>query len=94
MKLHPLRFLVLLAIAGFVLYEVVTWYACVVSDTTMQRVLGEEGYSDIELGTYAWDGCPKGDMFRRGFRASRSGRVVEGAVCCSGTFVHLCDVRH
>jgi hypothetical protein len=55
-----------------------------------RRVLESEGYEDIVVGGYSFFGCTESADFANEFYASRNGRLVEGAVCC--TFF-TCEVR-
>lgn len=47
-----------------------------------ERVLTENGYTDVEILGYAWFGCGQDDMFHTQFRAvAPSGKIVGGTVC-------------
>jgi len=51
-----------------------------------ERVLSENGYTNIQLTGYDLFGCGKGDTFADGFKAtSPAGKTVVGVVC-SGMF--------
>lgn len=47
-----------------------------------ERVLADNGYTNIRTTGYAWFGCDKHDNFSTGFIAtSPNGREVRGQVC-------------
>lgn len=51
-----------------------------------QRILSQQGYTEIQLGGYAFGACSEDDTYATSFRAkSPAGIFVEGAVC-SGWF--------
>lgn len=51
-----------------------------------KRALEGAGYTDIELGGYAWFACGQDDSFATEFKATGpTGRRVEGAVCSGFT---------
>lgn len=58
--------------------------ACTQSELASE-ILEREGYTQIEIGDYAWWGCGEGDTYRTKFTALKNNRPVEGVVC-SGTF--------
>ena len=66
--------------------------ACSVNDSTLNRVLTNQGFTDISNDGYAWFGCSEDDSFHSNFSATNSqGKRVSGTVCC-GTFKD-CTVR-
>lgn len=94
-RANPFAYLIPVLIALYAIGQVITFYACAVDGGIARRVLREEGYTEIVLGTYAWTGCPKDDLFRRQFHAQHGLSVVDGVICCAGTAWDLtCDVRH
>jgi hypothetical protein len=51
-----------------------------------ERVLVENGYTDVKIEGYAFFGCDEKDVFRTQFKAvAASGKLVSGTVC-SGWF--------
>ena len=51
-----------------------------------ERVLSEQGYTDIDAGGYGFFSCSEDDVFKTNFKAtSPAGKRVKGAVC-SGWF--------
>ncbi|SER28134.1 hypothetical protein SAMN05216548_11485 [Faunimonas pinastri] len=51
---------------------------------TAQRVLRQQGYSDIVITGHEWFGCSNSDDYSTGFRAkSPAGINVEGVFCSS-----------
>jgi hypothetical protein len=51
-----------------------------------ERVLSEQGYTDIDAGGYGFFSCSEDDAFKTNFTAtSPAGKRVEGTVC-SGWF--------
>ena len=51
-----------------------------------ERVLTEQGYTNIEAGGYGFFSCSEDDAFKTNFKATApSGKRVEGTVC-SGWF--------
>lgn len=47
-----------------------------------ERVLRQQGYSEIDAGGYAWLSCSKDDSVRTSFTAKApNGEQVSGAVC-------------
>lgn len=66
---------------------------CTVPSDRAMHVLKGAGYTEINLGDYAWYGCGKGDSMSREFAATGpSGQHVRGVVCC-GTWGKSCTVR-
>jgi len=74
---------------------------CTVSQSTAEQVLGDEGYTDIELTGWVPFACGGDDDFVSGFRARRTvigpdgvphTRFVEGVLCCG--WLKDCTVRH
>jgi hypothetical protein len=58
-----------------------------------QRVLQEQGYTNIETGGYAWFSCGEGDHYQTKFTAtSPSGHRVIGVVC-SGLLLKSTTIR-
>lgn len=52
------------------------------SKGTTERVLQEQGYTNVVAGSYDWFGCGKGDTFATKFTAtSPAGKSVNGVVC-------------
>lgn len=52
-----------------------------------QRILEDNGYTDVRLTGYSWFSCGQGDTYRDGFIAkSPVGRDVEGTVCSGWLF--------
>lgn len=51
-----------------------------------ERILTEQGYTNIEAGGYGWLSCSEDDVFKTEFTAtSPAGKTVTGTVC-SGWF--------
>ncbi len=51
-----------------------------------ERILTEQGYTNIEAGGYGWLSCSEDDVFKTEFKAtSPAGKTVTGTVC-SGWF--------
>lgn len=51
-----------------------------------ERVLSEQGYTNIDAGGYGWLSCSEDDVFKTNFTAtSPAGKRVSGTVC-SGWF--------
>ena len=49
---------------------------------TAERVLSEQGYTDIQITGYRFFGCSEDDFYVTGFNAtSPVGKRVEGCVC-------------
>lgn len=64
---------------------------CTAEDDS-RRALESSGYSDIEVGGYAWLSCGKDDSFSTRFTAKNpAGQTVSGAVCCG--WLKSCTVR-
>lgn len=56
------------------------------------RALKSMGFTDIQLGDYAWFQCDEHDDYRTSFTATNpQGQRVEGAVCCG--IMKNCTVR-
>lgn len=52
------------------------------SPSSAQRVLTDNGYTDIKAGGYGWFSCDEKDTFATKFTAKASnGRRVSGVVC-------------
>lgn len=65
---------------------------CGLSVEEVQRVVGKQGFTDIEATGYEPFVCAEDDSFSEGFRAKNSrGQLVTGVVCC-GLFKR-CTVR-
>jgi hypothetical protein len=65
--------------------------ACV-DDSTSREVLGNAGYSDIEITGYEWGACSDSDNFSTGFKAKNpKGKKVSGVVCCG--LLKRCTIR-
>lgn len=57
-------------------------FSCTNSDRA-RSTLEAQGFTNIEITGYSWNGCADSDSTCTGFRAvGPSGRVVEGAVGC------------
>ena len=66
--------------------------SCTDEEATI-AALGDEGYTDIRAGGYAWFACSKDDRFKTKYTARNAqGKQVSGAVCCG--FLKGCTVRH
>ena len=66
---------------------------CTVSDERAAHVLKAAGYTEVELGGYAWLDCSEDDSLKTSFTAKGpSGVRVEGAVCC-GMLAKNCTLR-
>lgn len=51
-------------------------------DETMLRILGDEGYTEIQSTGYRFLACSENDVFRQGFTAkSPAGKPVSGTLC-------------
>lgn len=62
------------------------------NESDSRRTLESSGYTDIEVGGYAWFSCGKGDDFATLFTAKNpAGQTVSGAVCCG--LLKSCTVR-
>jgi hypothetical protein len=49
---------------------------------TAERVLSDQGFTNIRTSGYAWWGCDKEDTFKTGFTAiGPAGKPVSGVVC-------------
>lgn len=58
---------------------------CMVSETTAERLLEAQGYTEIVLGGPAPRHCGRGDTRSRSFMAEGpTGQPVRGIVCCGG----------
>jgi hypothetical protein len=58
-----------------------------------QRVLEEQGYTDVDAGGYAWFACGQGGFYQTKFTAtSPSGHNVRGVVC-SGLLLKASTIR-
>lgn len=65
---------------------------CTSPDNT-ERTLTDSGYSDVQVGGYAWLTCGNDDTFATKFTATNpAGKTVSGAVCC-GWFGKGCTIR-
>lgn len=72
MRKRSYWFLVLLALTS-----------CMTDAPRSRRVLEESGFTEIQIGGYAWSECAKGDDYHTEFSAKGpSGHAVTGAVCC------------
>ncbi len=57
------------------------------------QALTEAGYTDVDIGGYAWLQCGKDDTFATKFSAKGpTGVPVNGAVCCG--WLKGCTIRH
>lgn len=69
----------------FVIAIALALAGCTRSDLA-ERVLAEQGYTDIVTGGYGFMSCSEDDVFKTNFTAtSPAGKRVEGTVC-SGWF--------
>ena len=78
------------AAALFAGWIILAPYTCSVDEGTAVRVLEDAGYTDVELGDYAYFGCS--DMFHREWSGKIGDRHVSGMVCCG--ILKDCTVRH
>jgi hypothetical protein len=70
----------------FLIIAAVVLLSACTNTTKAERVLNENGYTDIQMTGYSMFGCDKNDSFSDGFKAkSPSGKTVTGVVC-SGWF--------
>ena len=66
--------------------------ACTVSQDKVTEVLAPQGFTHVQVDSYAWLGCSKDDTFKSDFTAvSRDGTPVEGVICCG--VIKSCTVR-
>lgn len=84
--LKYLKYLVLALLA-------LSMYACApMRDSTAQRALETQGFTEIQLHGLSVFGCAQDDFFRKEFTAKgASGKTVEGVVC--GGFFKGATVR-
>lgn len=78
-------------------YFIILILLIVVSSCTNQssteRILQAQGYTDIKMTGYSFFACSKDDFYHTGFIAkSPSGRTVEGTVC-EGLFFKGSTIR-
>lgn len=72
--------------------------ACEVDPDEFNRVLEDEGYTNIQSTGYDAFACSDDDQLSSGFTATRrmpdgTTRAVSGTVCC-GLFFKNCTIRH
>lgn len=66
---------------------------CTVPNSKARRILEGAGYTDIDLGGYAWFDCSEDDSLASDFTAKGpNGQIVHGAVCC-GMLAKNCTIR-
>jgi len=70
----------------FLVIAAVALLSACTNTSNAERVLADNGYTDIQMTGYSLFGCDKNDTFSDGFKAkSPNGKMVEGVVC-SGVF--------
>jgi hypothetical protein len=58
----------------------------------VEKILTEQGYTNIDLDGYDFFGCGQEDIYRTKFIATNSNnKTVEGTVCCG--FFKKCTIR-
>lgn len=58
-----------------------------------ERILSNDGYTDIKITGYSMFACSEDDFQKTGFTAKKNGNVVKGAVC-SGVFFKNSTIRY
>lgn len=66
---------------------------CEDDDYAAQRkALTNQGFTDVDIGSYAFFGCSESDVYSNHFTATNTaGKPVEGLVCCG--LMKACTVR-
>jgi hypothetical protein len=66
---------------GFVWFLLIICGACNVYGPDAERLLRQEGYTQVKVYGHAWFECGFADTFSSQFAAIKNGETVRGAVC-------------
>lgn len=81
--------LVIFAILGII---IVGWFTGWTDPKTTNRILSEQGYTDIQIEGRAWFACGSSYYSTKFNAISPTGQVINGAVC-SGLFTNYASIK-
>lgn len=76
----------------FCLFFVFIMIGCT-NNSGMKTLMENEGYTNIEPTGYRFFMCSQDDFYHTGFKATKNGKVVTGAVC-EGIFLKGKTIRY